>query len=1478
MPFGKRKRSDGGERPISGQSNASNVTVDSQATEAESEAEAAPWKALFFFTTRSHVPLLVGAITTSVIAGLVTPATTLFQGLIFERFSQFAGGAITHEEFVADQKLYIYYLLAISGGAWVIHALDFNLWLAFGELQAKSARDRLFHGLLEKDIEWYDMRKNGIGAQLPRLQAQIRDLQLACSQPLATLCSLVSTAVLSVIQAFLQSWDLTLVSLSTVPIVLLIVFWLNKPMQESIMQQDAFLMKAQKHSTNAFSAIETVKCFNGQDIEVQKYRTECSNAARWYYKVANVNSIQIGLLVLLSTSMFVQGFYYGSVLISRGTVGSAEVITTFLSAIGAFIALQAILPQMIVLEKGRNAGSTLRAIMSQVQDGTGKRRKSGLIRPAECFGQIEVKDLSFAYPSRAEEMALKDVSLSIPAGKMTFLIGKSGSGKSTLGQLLMRFYECTTGHIAVDGVPLGSLDVTWLRKNITLVEQTSLLFNDTVFRNIALGRTDHDNVTREEVKEVVEFALLQLMMVEMPKGLDTVVGYKGGSMSGGQRQRMALARARLRDTPILMLDESTSALDHISRALMMDAIRLWRRGKTTIIITHDISQILADDYVYVLEQGALVQEGYRKHMERMRDTPFQGFLPPDQRATDSAADERKGTQWSTWESVRTRRSSLSSEAMVPRSIGAVLDPLEAHLKAGENKRRSFLPVVFQQNSNLAGMRLFGPNGRPVSGMPSPLKRQTTSSSKITTPSTPLVEESGQKSVTRASTFASPTDWSKMLENFVDKTGKLAAESRSKAVNIRRRPVAKGDDDIELVAKDEDVGDEIKEEPADGEKDPELAIVKKRSFKEIFATYWPNLGWQERMLFCVAVYCATVHAAASPVFSFILSQLVNTYAEPETSSQRAVPFALAILAISLVDCVHTYVYRFSCEYTGQRWVDNIRVKAMAGVLDQPREFFDKEENSTSRMTESLDRNAEETRNLVGRFASLVYVAALMGTISLAWATAAQWRLTLIALCAAPYVFGVTKAFAAISTKWEGHSNDASDAASAIFTETFTNIKTVRALTLEPHFLEKYTKATNETLRVGFKRAFYIGLFFGMADSAGNFATALIYWIGTWLADEPSKVPAIIQVFSMLAFTITNVSGVLEYIPQIGASQDTASRLLRLAYLPKDSHEHRGDTRIVTVGDIVFNDVRFSYPSRPDQTVLNHVNIHIQPGTCTAIVGGSGSGKSTIANLLLNLYGLNAPEPHTTANPATASSPSDTPPPLPTHSGEITISARDLQHIHTPSLRSLITIVSQTSQLFPTTAAENITYGLPAHSPLASPSAIETAARQAGIHDFLTSLPLGYATRIGEGGLGLSGGQVQRVAIARALCRRPAVLVLDEATSALDVESAGLVRRTVQELVRRRRERGETALTVVIITHARDMMAVAENVVVLDRGSVVEEGGFEELLARKGVLANLLSAGEWGEEGEGREGRVAEVRGVRDAGWRGRKGRKPRRLVL
>jgi ATP-binding cassette subfamily B (MDR/TAP) protein 1 len=242
-----------------------------------------------------------------------------------------------------------------------------------------------------------------------------------------------------------------------------------------------------------------------------------------------------------------------------------------------------------------------------------------------------------------------------------------------------------------------------------------------------------------------------------------------------------------------------------------------------------------------------------------------------------------------------------------------------------------------------------------------------------------------------------------------------------------------------------------------------------------------------------------------------------------------------------------------------------------------------------------------------------------------------------------------------------------------------------------------------------------------------------------------------------------------------------------------------------GPITLDDVSFAYPERPDVPILKRVNLEFDEGECVAIVGASGSGKSTIAALLQRLY-----------------EPDD---------GRIFVGINQLQHMDVRWLRDHVAVVSQNPHLFDATVAENIAYG---DMPLTKED-VERAARAANVHDFIMSLPDGYDTMVGENASLISGGQAQRLSIARALVRPSRILILDECTSALDPANQAAVMDTIKK--------ARVGRTTIMVTHKLNVMRMCDRVVVLDDGKVAEMGSYDELVRMGGVFTRLASGGEW-----------------------------------
>ncbi|KAK3901080.1 P-loop containing nucleoside triphosphate hydrolase protein [Staphylotrichum tortipilum] len=406
-------------------------------------------------------------------------------------------------------------------------------------------------------------------------------------------------------------------------------------------------------------------------------------------------------------------------------------------------------------------------------------------------------------------------------------------------------------------------------------------------------------------------------------------------------------------------------------------------------------------------------------------------------------------------------------------------------------------------------------------------------------------------------------------------------------------------------------------------------------------------------------------------------------------------------------------------------------------------------------------------LSGCFVPILLTVASMILGALIWALVIRWDLTLIMLAGLPVAFAISQANSFFSDKWEAICDEAAAATGVIFSETFSNIKVVRVLTLERYFSTKHSQAAATAYHRGVKRAGFTNLFYGLQQSVVDYLTALVFYYGSKILSEGHlTVAEALRVINLLLFALGTAMAMVANVPQIVASKATAAH---------------GATRLKTPLPIGMTNLQFSYPRAPQTLVLRNITLTIASSSCTAIVGASGCGKSTIASLLLRLYGP-AQQP-------------DAMPPL-------TYATHPSHTLHTPSLRTHLGYVPQAPFLFPSTVRENLIYGLHKASPLREDSNLYLAARQAHIHDFVVSLPQGYDTLV-EGGMAVSGGQ-----------------------AALDAEAAEGVRGVMKGLVGE--EEGREGMGVVVVTHRKEMIRVAGRLVMVEGGVVVEEGTYGELV--------------------------------------------------
>jgi ATP-binding cassette subfamily B protein len=246
-------------------------------------------------------------------------------------------------------------------------------------------------------------------------------------------------------------------------------------------------------------------------------------------------------------------------------------------------------------------------------------------------GEIKFENVSFAYDP--ERQILKDVSFEVPAGKMVAIVGPSGAGKSTISRILFRFYELSSGRVLIDGQDIRDVTQASLRAAIGMVPQDTVLFNDTILYNIRYGRPE---ATDAQVREAARLAQIHDFIMTLPQGYDSLVGERGLKLSGGEKQRVAIARTILKSPPILMLDEATSALDSHTEKEIQDALERVARERTSLVIAHRLSTVIHADNIIVLDHGEIVEQG--THLELLAKGGLYASLWARQREADQARE------------------------------------------------------------------------------------------------------------------------------------------------------------------------------------------------------------------------------------------------------------------------------------------------------------------------------------------------------------------------------------------------------------------------------------------------------------------------------------------------------------------------------------------------------------------------------------------------------------------------------------------------------------------------------------------------------------------------------------------------------------------------------------------------------------------------------------------------------------------------
>ncbi|CAO2207620.1 unnamed protein product [Urochloa humidicola] len=564
------------------------------------------------------------------------------------------------------------------------------------------------------------------------------------------------------------------------------------------------------------------------------------------------------------------------------------------------------------------------------------------------------------------------------------------------------------------------------------------------------------------------------------------------------------------------------------------------------------------------------------------------------------------------------------------------------------------------------------------------------------------------------------------------------------------------------------------------------------------------------LMCVGTLGALVHGCSLPVFLRFFADLVDSFGshagEPETMVRLVARYALYFLVVGAAIWASSWAEISCWMWTGERQSTRMRILYLEAALRQDVSFFDTDVRASD-VIYAINADAVLVQDAISeKLGNLIHYMATFVAGFVVGFTAA-WQLALVTLAVVPLIALIGGLSAAALSKLSARSQDALSAASGIAEQAVAQIRVVQAFVGEERAMRAYAAALAAAQRIGYRSGVAKGLGLGGTYFTVFCCYGLLLWYGGHLVrrHHTNGGLAIATMFSVMIGGIALGQSAPSMAAFAKARVAAASILRIIDHRPATNAGGGGAELRSVTGRLEMRGLHFAYPSRPDLPILRGFSLTVPPGKTIALVGTSGSGKSTVVSLIERFY-----------DPA---------------AGQILLDGHDLKTLNLRWLRQQIGLVSQEPTLFATSIKENLLLGRDSES--ATQAEMEEAARVANAHSFIIKLPQGYDTQVGDRGLQLSGGQKQRIAIARAMLKNPAILLLDEATSALDSESEKLVQEALDRFMIGR--------TTLVIAHRLSTIRKADAVAVLQGGAVSEMGSHEELMGRGeqgGTYAKLI----------------------------------------
>ncbi|XP_073295866.1 ABC transporter B family member 19-like isoform X1 [Primulina huaijiensis] len=571
----------------------------------------------------------------------------------------------------------------------------------------------------------------------------------------------------------------------------------------------------------------------------------------------------------------------------------------------------------------------------------------------------------------------------------------------------------------------------------------------------------------------------------------------------------------------------------------------------------------------------------------------------------------------------------------------------------------------------------------------------------------------------------------------------------------------------------------------------------------------NLQKPEGVMLILGLLLGMHAGAILSIFPLVLGQALKVYFLKNIHElKREVGYLCLVLLGLGLGCILTMTGQQGfCGWAGTKLTKRVRNSLFKAILRQEPGWFDFSENSTGILVSRLSIDCISFRAVLGDRISVLLMGLSAAGVGLGISFYLQWRLTLLAAALTPLTLGASYLTLIINIG-PNLDNSSYARASTIASGAVSNIRTVATFGTQEQIVQSFDEALSKPKKMSVERSQMLGLVLGLTQGAMYGAYTLTLYYGAYLVKQDiTNFGVVYKIFLILVLSSFSVGQLAGLAPDTSAAVTAIPAVFEILNRnPEIVNDKKRGKKIEMSKpfDIEFKKVTFAYPSRPGVIILNHFSLKIRGGTMVALVGGSGSGKSTVVWMIQRFY-----------DPVR---------------GKVVMGEVDLRELDLKWLRSQIALVGQEPSLFSGSIRENIAFG----NQNATWAEIETAAREAYIHKFICSLPQGYETEVGQSGLQLSGGQKQRIAIARAILKKSKILLLDEASSALDLESEKHVQNALKKASKR--------ATTIVVAHRLSTIRQADFIAVLREGVVAEYGSHDTLMSSHldGIYASLVRA--------------------------------------